>query len=83
MPGPIVVRGHTDNVPLIPGVFASNQELSEARAASAARLLSAKLSQPQRVASEGLAEADPVAPNDSENNRAANRRVVIFLGPKL
>jgi type VI secretion system protein ImpK len=82
VPGAILVRGYTDSLPVHPGVYASNLELSAARAQSVAQVLAAKLSQPQRVASEGAADADPIAPNDTEQNRARNRRVAIILGPK-
>ncbi len=83
VPGNIVVRGYADGVPVrVDGAFASNQELSAARAAAAAKVLASKLARPQRVTSEGAAEADPIAPNDTEENRAKNRRVVILVGPK-
>lgn len=82
VPGAILVRGYSDSLPVHGGTFASNRELSAARAQAVAKVLSEKLSQPQRVTSEGAAEADPIAPNDTEQNRARNRRVVIILGPK-
>ena len=81
-PGPILVKGYTDSMPLKPGQFPSNKELSAARAKAAAALIGSKLGQPQRVTSEGAGEADPVAPNDTEQNRARNRRVAIVLGPQ-
>lgn len=80
--GPILVRGYADNVPVKPGAFASNLELSAARAEAVAALIAAKLGQQQRVTSEGVGEADPIAPNDTEINRAKNRRIAIVLGPQ-
>jgi type VI secretion system protein ImpK len=80
--GPILVRGYADSMPLKPGAFPSNQELSAARAKAAAALIAAKLGQQQRVTSEGVGEADPIAPNDTEINRAKNRRIAIFVGPQ-
>lgn len=80
-PGPIVVRGYTDSVPVKPGAFASNAELSGVRAKAVAALLAAKLSRPERVTSEGVGEADPLAPNDSDEHRGRNRRVAIVVGP--
>ncbi len=77
--GPVVVRGYADNTPVKPTVFASNAELSAARASAVAALIAAKLAQPQRVTSEGAGEADPIAPNDTEENRAKNRRIVIVV----
>lgn len=77
--GPILVRGYADSTPVKPTAFASNAELSAARAKAVAALIAAKLSQPQRLASEGMGEADPIAPNDTEENRARNRRIVIVV----
>ena len=77
--GPILVRGYADNTPVKPTAFASNAELSAARAKAVAALIAAKLSQPQRLASEGMGEADPIAPNDTEEHRARNRRIVIVV----
>ena len=82
VPGAILVRGHADSVPVKTTHFASNRELSAARAQAAARVIAAKLSQPERVTSEGAGESDPIAPNSSAENRARNRRVVIILGPR-
>jgi type VI secretion system protein ImpK len=80
LPGAIVVVGHADATP--PGAhYASNADLSAARARVAARLLSAKLADPKRVSTEGRGEAEPLAPNDSDANRAKNRRVIIVLKP--
>jgi type VI secretion system protein ImpK len=79
--GPVLVRGYTDIVPVKPGTFASNIELSAARAKAVAAILAAKLTQPQRVTSEGMGEADQIAPNDTPENRAKNRRIQILAGP--
>jgi type VI secretion system protein ImpK len=78
LPGTIVVIGHADAAP--PGRhYASNADLSAARARSAARLMAPKLSDPKRLATEGRGEAEPLAPNDTESGRAKNRRVAILL----
>ncbi len=79
--GPVTVRGYTDSVPVKRGAFASNVELSEARAKAVAGLLSARLADPGRVTAEGGGEAEPLAPNDIEDNRAKNRRIEILVGP--
>jgi type VI secretion system protein ImpK len=42
-------------------------------------LMSPKLREPARLRAEGVADSDPVAPNDSAANRARNRRVAILL----
>jgi type VI secretion system protein ImpK len=77
-PGTIVVVGHADAVQ---GVSRSNQEISLARARAVTRILAGSLADPKRVRAEGKGDADPAVPNDSDANRARNRRVVIELRP--
>ena len=79
LPGTIVVTGHTDDVPIRTARFPSNWELSTERARSVVALMAAKLRQPARLRAEGLADSDPIAPNDGAANRARNRRVEIIL----
>jgi type VI secretion system protein ImpK len=79
VPGSILVTGHTDDVPIRSARFHSNWELSAARAQSVVRLLASSVTDQARLKAEGLADSQPVAPNDSEANRARNRRVVIIL----
>ena len=82
VPGRIHVTGYADSLPVKTPHFQSNRELSAARAKAAAALIAAKLSDPRRITSEGAGEASPIAPNDTESNRAKNRRVAIVLGPQ-
>jgi len=77
--GSILVRGYSDNVPIRTLRFPSNWELSQARADAVKTLLDERLADPARVRAEGRGEADPVAPNDTPENRARNRRVEITL----
>ena len=77
--GKIQVVGYSDNVPMRSARFASNYELSLERARSVQSLLQKQLNQPARVKAEGRGEMDPVAPNNSAENRARNRRVEITL----
>ena len=79
LPGTIVVTGHTDDVPIRTARYPSNWELSTERARSVVALMAAKLRQPARLRAEGLADSDPIAPNDGAANRARNRRVEIIL----
>jgi len=79
IPGTIVVTGHTDDVPIRTARFPSNWELSTERAGSVVRLLSSRLRDSARLRAEGLADADPLVPNDGAANRARNRRVEIVL----
>ena len=75
----IIVEGHTDNVPIATKQFASNWELSSARATSVVKYFLGAGFSPQRMAAIGYGEYHPVAPNDSEPNRRKNRRVVFFV----
>ncbi len=78
-----LVAGHTDNVPIHTERFPSNWELSSARALEVTRFLIAHGMPAQTRAAAGYGEFDPVAPNDSPDKRALNRRIEIILQPKL
>ena len=78
-PGTILVIGHADSTPVNARLYASNHALSAARAEAVARLIAAKMREPQRVQSRGVGTNQPLAPNDSEENRARNRRVEIRM----
>ena len=41
--------------------------------------MQARISEPARLRAEGVADSEPLAPNDSAANRARNRRVAILL----
>ncbi|EOC1071274.1 DotU family type VI secretion system protein [Cronobacter malonaticus] len=77
--GKILVVGYSDNVPIRSARFASNYELSLARAESVQKMLQAHLADPNRVKAQGRGEMDPIAPNNTPENRARNRRVEITL----
>ncbi len=76
----VLIEGHTDNQPIRTSEFASNWELSTARASRFARYLIERGINPERLSVHGYAEFRPVAPNNSEANRAKNRRIEILLG---
>ena len=78
-PGSIVITGHTDDVPIRTARFPSNWELSTERARSVVALMGSKLREPARLRAEGVADSEPLAPNDGQANRAKNRRVAILL----
>ena len=73
----IDVYGHTDST----GSDAYNQTLSERRAASVADYLSSHGVQAARIATRGFGETQPIASNETEEGRAANRRVEIKIVP--
>ena len=77
----IRVDGHTDNVPLSGfGEFRDNWELSQARALSVVRYMQGTLGfPPNRLAAAGFGEYQPVAPGDSAEARAQNRRIELKL----
>ncbi|MDA9009020.1 OmpA family protein [Alphaproteobacteria bacterium] len=77
---PLLLRvdGHTDNVPLKGRKWASNWELSSARANAVVLLLLENDDiTPTRVLSAAFEEHAPMAPNDSRDNKTKNRRVEI------
>jgi chemotaxis protein MotB len=79
------VEGHTDNVPIHTLHFASNWELSTARACDLIDVFIQRYGfEPQRLSAAGYAEFHPVAANDSAEGRARNRRVdIVILNPPL
>lgn len=75
----ITVEGHTDSVPVRAGRYASNWELSGARAGSVVRYLEANGISSTRLRAIGYADTRPLAGNDTDQGRAANRRVELIL----
>lgn len=71
----INVDGYTDST----GSFEYNQSLSERRAMSVSNYLSQVGVDRLRISSRGFGERNPIASNDSEGGRAANRRVEIWI----
>ena len=73
----IDVYGHTDSV----GTDAYNMTLSQNRAQSVANYLTTRGVASARIATQGFGESQPIASNDTEQGRAANRRVEIRIVP--
>jgi chemotaxis protein MotB len=74
------VEGHTDNIPLATDRYASNWELSSARATAVLRLLTDEFGvDPSRMHAAGYGEFRPVANNLTPEGRALNRRADIVL----
>ncbi len=82
----IRIEGHTDNVPIgvkLQGQFPTNWELSTARATSVVRYLTEKGGVvAANLSAIGYGETRPVANNETEEGRRANRRIEILLYPK-
>jgi chemotaxis protein MotB len=78
------IEGHTDNVPIHTAQFASNWELSTARATQLAKsfIVDHNLAS-GRLSAAGYAEFHPVAANDTPDGRSQNRRVDIIVLPSI
>lgn len=84
-PQRIEVLGHTDDRGIsgaLAGRYPSNWELAAARAASVVRLLAERGVSPDRMRAVSFGQFRPVAPNDTPEGRARNRRIEIRLLPE-
>ncbi len=81
----IQIEGHTDNVPIAASLqarFPTNWELATSRATVVARFLQDQGGiDPTRLVATGYGQHHPVAPNDTPEGRAENRRIEIVLVP--
>jgi chemotaxis protein MotB len=78
------IEGHTDNVPIHTAQFASNWELSTARASEMAKILIVEHGiAPGRLSAAGYAQYHPVASNATAEGRSENRRVDIIVLPRI
>ena len=77
--GPVIVAGHSDSSPIRSARFASNMELSLARAESVRKRLATQVEDPNRLKAEGRSDREPIATNDTKDGRAKNRRIEIVL----
>lgn len=80
-----MVEGHTDNVPYKGGgQLLDNWDLSVKRATSVVRILQNQYGlDPAKMSAAGRGEYLPLAPNDSPESKAANRRTRIVILPQL
>jgi chemotaxis protein MotB len=82
----IRIEGHTDNVPIgarLKDRFQTNWELSTGRATSVVRYLIEEGGVDRaNLLAVGFADTKPIASNDTEEGRTANRRIEIALYPK-
>lgn len=81
----ILVEGHTDNVPYSGKTnLNDNWDLSAKRATSIVRILTSGSNiDPERITAAGRGEFSPIAPNETSEGRAKNRRSEIILMPDL
>ncbi len=76
------VRGHTDDTEPVHAPYKSRWELSAARAAAVINVLVNHFGiSPERLTAIGSADTQPLVPNDTEANRARNRRVEFLFSP--
>jgi chemotaxis protein MotB len=74
------IDGHTDRQPIRPGFpFASNWELSTARAITVVKLLIANGVPAEHLAATGFADNEPLDPADTPDAYAKNRRIELRL----
>jgi flagellar motor protein MotB len=79
----IMVSGFTDSAPIGPGQrYEDNWELSAQRALTVTRSLEAAGVPSRALVAAGFGDTNPIAPNDTAENRAKNRRVEIAPIPR-
>lgn len=77
------VEGHTDNRPIHTQTFPSNWELASARALTVVRAMLDAGLPAERVSAASFGEFKPARANDTDEGRAANRRIEIVVVPDL
>jgi chemotaxis protein MotB len=77
------VAGHTDNVPIDRAKFASNWELSTARALAVVHILTSHGVASESLSAAGYGEFAPLVANDTPEHKAKNRRIEISLVPAM
>jgi len=75
----IRVEGHSDNIPIHNNKYASNWELSAARASDAVKFLIKEGVINNKLAAVGYSSTRPLVKNSSSKNRAKNRRIEITI----
>jgi type VI secretion system protein ImpK len=79
VPGTITIAGHTDDKSVRSARFPSNWELSRDRAVMVMKTMAGEIADPGRLRAEGLADSEPLTPNESDGARAKNRRITAVL----
>tara|TARA_R110002051_G_scaffold120997_4_gene194215 strand:+ start:35832 stop:36812 length:981 start_codon:yes stop_codon:yes gene_type:complete len=81
----VLIEGHTDDVPYGgSGNLSGNWDLSAKRATAIVDILRENNRiDPKNLTAAGRGEYAPVAPNDTAENKAKNRRIEVILTPKL
>ena len=80
IPNQIIIEGHTDNTPMHSSEFDSNWTLSYFRAYNVLKyFVQEKGLAPERFSTIGCGEYKPLVPNDTDENKAKNRRIEIVI----
>ena len=80
----VMIEGHTDATPIKRDIIQDNWDLSALRATSITRILQYKFGvKPERLIAAARSQYIPLAPNDTAENKAKNRRTKIIIMPKL
>ena len=82
----IFIAGHTDNVPIREDArdqYESNWNLSAYRAIEVVNYLMEKGISPQSMTAAGYGEFNPIADNSTDEGKAKNRRVELFIIPRI
>lgn len=77
------VEGHTDDDPIRTAQFPNNWYLASRRALNVVQHMLDNGMPPERISGASFGEFRPVAPNDSKENKALNRRIEIVVVPDL
>lgn len=77
------IEGFTDNVPIKTAAFPSNWELASARAMTVLKTMLDGGMPPERVSAASFGETHPIQANETDEGRAANRRIEIVVVPDL
>lgn len=77
------VEGHTDDVPTKGAGYKSNWELASARALTVLKAMTEAGMPPERISAASFGDTKPSKPNDTPENKAANRRIEIVVVPDL
>lgn len=78
------IKGYTDDIPPSKNSrFKDNWEISSLRAVNVLRYLMSLGIEQKRLTATGLADLEPLFPNNSAENRAKNRRVEIVLEKRV
>ncbi|WP_029033287.1 OmpA/MotB family protein [Salinimicrobium terrae] len=81
----VMIEGHTDSQTMVENSYIQdNWELSVRRATAIVRLLQDRFNvEPEKLIAAGRSSYQPVADNDTKENRALNRRTKIVILPNL